>query len=98
MPADQVILPIPTVWSRKNREKFLLHARTLAGSGNVDAVQFGDDLSRVNSGFAAAVHIVSDLVDQGWTIEIGGDRSVAATPPDVEDDPQTEKDRVRRQE
>src|SRR5581483_7312405 len=51
-----------------------------------------------NAGLAAAVNIVSDLAQQGWTIDVTHDGSLAAAPPDEEVEANREKERVRQQE
>jgi hypothetical protein len=102
MPGESVVLPIPKGWSAKCREAFVVFADALAANGSsppghVD-VTWRNALAHTDRGLAAAVHIVKDLADQGWTVRIGADGLVAVAPPDPETDPATEKHRVRRQE
>lgn len=102
MPRDSVVLPIPKRWSAKSREAFVVFAGALAANGNspaghIDATR-RDALVRRSRGLAAAVHVVDDLADQGWTVRVGADGLVAVAPPDPDGDPAMEKRRVRRQE
>jgi hypothetical protein len=102
MPGDSVILPIPARWSTRSEEAFVIFARALAANGNsppgdVDVTR-QNVLANTDRGLAAAVHIVEDLADQGWTIRIGEDGLVTVAPPDSEADPAAEKHRVQRQE
>jgi hypothetical protein len=102
MTGTSIVLPIPKRWSAKSREAFVLFADALAANGS--SPQGHTDATRENAlahpgrGLAAAVHVVNDLADQGWTIQITNDGLVAVAPPDTEADPATEKRRVRRQE
>lgn len=102
MPAESVVLPIPERWSAKSRQAFAGFVEALAAKGSSPASRVAvtrrDALARPDRGLAAAVHIVKDLADQGWTIQIDADGAVAVAPPDAETDPATEKHRVRRQE
>ena len=102
MTAESIVLPIPKRWSVKSRQAFAGFAEALAANGKSPASQVDtarrDGLARPGRGLAAAIHIVDDLADQGWTIEIHDDGAVAVAPPDAETDPATEKRRVQRQE
>src|SRR6266511_6047890 len=102
MSDESVVLPIPRRWSNKSRHAFVVFAQALAANGDVPVTQVEvtrrEALARPDRGLAAAVHIVNDLADQGWTVQIDVDEVVAVAPPDVGTDPVTEKQRVRRQE
>lgn len=102
MSDESVVLPIPRRWSNKSRHAFVVFAQALAANGDVPVTRVEvtrrEALARPDRGLAAAVHIVNDLADQGWTVQIDVDEVVAVAPPDVGTDPVTEKQRVRRQE
>jgi Domain of unknown function (DUF4338) len=102
MRAEQVVLPLPESWSRKSCDTFVQFARALTANGSTrgSATEVTQPMvpARADVGLIAAMNIVRDLVEQGWTIGVDAGGAVAATPPDADQDPQTEKDRVRRQE
>ena len=102
MPDESVVLPISRRWSPRRRDAFAHYAEALAANGSapvghVDAAR-QDALAYGGHGLAAAVHIVSDLADQGWKVSVGPDGLVAVAPPASDTDPADEKSRVRRQE
>lgn len=102
MPDESVVLPISRRWSPRRRDAFAHYAEALAANGSAPVGQVGaaqqDALAHGGHGLAAAVHIVSDLADQGWKVSVGNDGVVTVVPPDSDTDPTDEKSRVRRQE
>jgi len=102
MPDESVVLPISRRWSPRRRDAFAHYAEALAANGSAPVGHVGaarqDALAHGGHGLAAAVHIVSDLADQGWKVSVGDDGLVTVAPPDADTDPADEKSRVRRQE
>jgi hypothetical protein len=51
-----------------------------------------------DAALAAAAHVLRDLADQGWTIEVTPNRQLTVRAPEIATDPMEEKARVRKQE
>jgi hypothetical protein len=102
MAHDSIRLPIPEGLSPKGRHAFIASARALALNGNSTASAVlateADAPAQAELGLAAALQIVSDLVHQGWNLNVDAADLITVTPPDAETDPRAEKLRVRRQE
>jgi hypothetical protein len=94
-------LEVPSAWSVRSRRAFLRFARELA-SGQIRNRRNGESRLPGDRGedaaLAAAAHVLRDLADQGWTIEVKPDRSLIVRAPDIATDPMEEKARVRKQE
>lgn len=102
MTEESIVLPISRRWSPRRRDAIAAYAGALAANGNappghVDAAR-QDALECGGRGLAAAVLIISDLADQGWSVGVGADGAVVVSPPDSDADPVNEKARIRRQE
>ncbi|MFI6048384.1 Druantia anti-phage system protein DruA [Nocardia sp. NPDC051321] len=95
LPDPWLSLPIPTEWTSGERRQFRDFCQVLAGASS-DALPDVPD-SR-NAGPLAAMHLLHDLVNQGWELRAKTRGAVAVAPPAKSADPQEEKYRVQRQE
>jgi hypothetical protein len=94
-------LEVPSDWSLSSRRAFLKFARELASRRSPDRHNGNSSLPGDGGGdaaLAAAAHVLRDLADQGWTIEVTRDRSLIIRAPEIAADPMEEKARVRKQE
>ena len=90
-------LPTPQALHPAEARTFLAVARSLASPSRRSATTTNDLERRHHSALVAATRVLADLVDQGWTVQVNGQR-VAVRPPKGATDPAREKDRVRKQE
>jgi hypothetical protein len=92
-------LPIPTNWTRAQRESLVALARALGGKRKqVIEPARRRCLRGDRPALAAAAWVLSDLVSQGWGVRVDRNERVFTRPPMVAQDPGVEKARVRRQE
>lgn len=88
-------LPVPPEWAPHERQRFRDYCRALA-EAPYDALPA---VPRVRStGLLAAVHLMHDLVTQGWALRVERGGAVAVAPPTISADATEEKIRVQRQE
>lgn len=101
MTFDQYCLPTPTTWQRRDRRAFVALARALGSFPPDDkAVKLARRacLRGDHPPVAAAAHVLTDLVSQGWAVRIDDSDQVSVSPPAAAVNPNEEKQRVRRQE
>lgn len=89
-------LPLPADWSTFQRRRFREVAQSLVDSGR-DLAGSPPLISTKNASLNAAQLVIRDLVQQGWTLQVGA-KELTLTTPASESDPLVERDRVRRQE
>src|SRR5689334_965025 len=99
MASPQLELPLPDDWPAAERQAFLASARAVAVAepGRVNGSGKNGFSSR-HPATDAAIHVLQDLADQGWGVQVRESGAVFVAPPDAKNDPQAEKDRVRQQE
>jgi Domain of unknown function (DUF4338) len=98
---DQYRLPAPTTWGHRDRQAFVALARALGSSPlSGEAVELARRtcLRGNHAPVAAAAHVLTDLVSQGWAVRIDDSDQVSVRPPTAAINPSEEKQRVRRQE
>jgi hypothetical protein len=102
MNLDQFRLPEPGDWRRPDKQAFLVLAQAYATptSDVRSAAEAAREacLGRNRPSLAAAAHVLSDLVGQGWEVGVTATGQVDVSAPTEAQDPGAEKTRVRRQE
>lgn len=88
-------LPVPSEWAPHERQRFRDFCRALADA-SYDALPAVPQVH--TTGLLAAMHLVHDLVTQGWALRVERGGAVAVEPPTASTDPGEEKVRVQRQE
>jgi Druantia protein DruA len=104
MPSDEMdtayVLRVPPTWPLRSRRALLRFARELAraptGNGSNGCCPLPHDGDAV--ALAAAAHVLHDLVEQGWKVDVTPERTLMVRAPHIAADPMEEKARVRRQE
>jgi hypothetical protein len=93
-------LPTPASWNSHHTELFIDVAGALARDphGLEAARATSAALEVADTSLAAATHVLCDLAAQGWRVLVQDAAAVAVAAPQIDLDPITEKDRVRRQE
>lgn len=93
-------LEVPAGLPLASRRALLRFARQLAAAGsnglNGSARLLSDD--EADAALSAAAHVLRDLADQGWAIEVTHERRLIVRGPEAAADPMEEKSRVRKQE
>jgi hypothetical protein len=93
-------LPAPASWNSRHIKLFLDLARALARDpkGPEVARATSAALGETDASLSAATHVLCDLTAQGWQVVVQDNATIAVAAPEIDSDPITEKDRVRRQE
>src|SRR5688500_17458760 len=88
-------LEMPATWSPRSRRAFLAFASEIEAHGSPDcekalaAKRAG--LALADPSLAAALHVLTDLARQGWTVARRGRSSVAVAAPSTAENPDDEK-------
>ena len=95
-------LPSPKKWSARGRRRFLDFARSVESGAQKDSAEYlaakETALRMADPSLTAAVHVLNDLVSQGWSVRVDARGPVSVAPPLSDDDAIVEKARVQRQE
>ena len=91
---EWILLPKPLGLSRSSAKTFVRVAGELASAKRTNFTADG----RSGAALRAALHVLTDLVDQGWRVRVDKADQVAVRPPSEAKDPLREKARVRKQE
>lgn len=95
-----IALPTPQALSRSEARTLTEAARGLVSTrGRASTKSAGrGPARRTHPALAAAIFVLGDLVEQGWSIRVDASQRVAVRPPKEAADPAREKARVRKQE